>query len=357
MKKIRVLVVDDSILFQEFLVRAINSYPEFNVVTTAKDPFEAKDAIMRYKPDVMTLDVEMPRMNGIEFLRQLLPQCRLPVIMVSSLNEVVFDALAVGAVDFVTKPTSMSAQNIEEFVKTELAVKIRGAVTSKLTLPYPPVTSVKNKPEKKPEKKVSSKVTPPIKNSNINIIAIGASTGGTEAILTVLKQLTHTVPGIVITQHMPPGFTTMYAQRLNSKCANLDVKEAETGDVILPGRVLLAPGNKQMTVFKDIDSKYKVKCSPGAKVSGHCPSVDVLFNSVAKTMKKNAIGVILTGMGADGATGITLMRTKGAETIGQDEASCVVYGMPKVAYQSGGVKYQVSLQDIPKKIYQILGRR
>ena len=166
MQKIRVLVVDDSILFQEFLVRAIDSYPEFDVVATAKDPFEAKDAIMKYKPDVMTLDVEMPRMNGIEFLRQLLPQCRLPVIMVSSLNEVVFDALAVGAVDFVTKPTSMSAQNIEEFVRTELAVKIRGAATSKLSIPHAPINPVKNKSEKKA---ASTPLTPAIKNSNINI--------------------------------------------------------------------------------------------------------------------------------------------------------------------------------------------
>ena len=346
MKKIRLFIVDDSMLFMFFFVRVINSDPEIEVVGTAKDPFEAKDAIMKFKPDVMTLDVEMPRMNGIEFLRQLLPQYKLPVVMVSSLNEVVFDALSVGAVDFVTKPTALTAQNIEEFVRTELAAKIKAAAHSKLTIGTRANTAAISQ-------KMASANTAKARNSKIRVIAIGASTGGTEAILSVLSQLSPDVPGIVVTQHMPPGFTTMYAKRLNTKCS-LNVKEAETGDIILPGRVLLAPGSKQMTVYKDSDSLFKVKCFQGAKVSGHCPSVDVLFNSVAENVKSNAIGVILTGMGADGATGLLLMRTKGAETIGQNEESCVVYGMPKVAYQTGAVKYQLPLNAIPKKIYQLL---
>lgn len=342
MKKIRVLVVDDSILFQEFLVRAINSDSDLEVVATAKDPFEARDAIIKYKPDVMTLDVEMPRMNGIEFLRQLLPQYKMPVVMVSSLNEVVFDALAAGAVDFVTKPSSLTAQNIHEFVETELALKIKAAATSKVS-----TISREIAPKRTPINAVSASP-----NGRIHLIAIGASTGGTEAILSILTQLEPDVPGIVITQHMPPGFTSMYAKRLDSKCS-IKVKEAETGDIVQKGTALIAPGDKHMTVYKE-GGVYKVKCYYGQKVSGHCPSVDVLFDSVAKAANRNAMGIILTGMGADGVTGLLLMRSKGAETIGQDEASCVVYGMPKVAFQSGAVKHQLSLQSIPRKIYQIL---
>lgn len=344
MNKIRVLVVDDSILFQEFLVRAINSDSDLEVVATAKDPFEARDAIIKYKPDVMTLDVEMPRMNGIEFLRQLLPQYKMPVVMVSSLNEVVFDALAAGAVDFVNKPSSLTAQNINEFVENELAMKIKAAASSK-------VSAISREVSAKAVQKRAG-MGSAVPNNHIHLIAIGASTGGTEAILSILTQLEPDVPGIVITQHMPPGFTSMYAKRLDSKCS-IKVKEAETGDIVQRGTALIAPGDKHMTVYKE-GGIYKVKCVHSQKVSGHCPSVDVLFDSVAKAANRNAIGIILTGMGADGVTGLLLMRSKGAETIGQDEASCVVYGMPKVAFQSGAVKYQLSLQSIPRKIYQIL---
>lgn len=367
MSKIKVLVVDDSILFQEFLLNALNKDPELQVVAVAKDPFEAKDAIMKHKPDVMTLDVEMPRMNGIEFLRQLLPQYKLPTVMVSSLNEVVFDALSVGAVDFVTKPSSLTAKNINEFVKDELIVKIKAAAASKIIISKP-IThkkppSIPKKPAVKIDdttlERIASKINShshsvPKSNSKnpIHLIAIGASTGGTEAILSVLLQLKPDLPGIVITQHMPPGFTEMYAKRLDSKCS-LHVKEAETGDIIKRGTVLIAPGDKHLTVCKE-GNIYKAICSEGAKVSGHCPSVDILFSSVAETVQKNALGIILTGMGADGATGLLLMHMQGAETIGQDEESCVVYGMPKVAFKTGAVKYQLPLESIPGKIYQIV---
>ncbi len=367
MKTIRVLVVDDSLLFQKFLLEAINSDPNLEVVATAKDPFEARDAIIKYNPDVMTLDVEMPRMNGIEFLTQLLPQHKLPTIMVSSLNEVVFDALAVGAVDFVTKPTSLTAKVIDNFVKNELAAKIKIAATSKILIGHKPTAKQMHTHNVPPHtqkiddttlSKIASKInqhpvhqSPKAKNP-IHVIAIGASTGGTEAILSILSHLKPDVPGIVITQHMPPGFTKMYANRLNSKCA-LDVKEAETGDIIKPGKAFLAPGDKHLTVYKE-GSHYRVMCNEGIKVSGHCPSVDILFSSVAESVQKNALGIILTGMGADGATGLLLMHMQGAETIGQNEESCIVYGMPKVAYQTGAVKYQLPLQSIPNKIYQIV---
>jgi len=359
--KIKVLVVDDSLLFQKFLVKAINSDPELEVIGTASNPFEARDAIIKHKPDVMTLDVEMPRMNGIEFLRQLLPQYKLPTVMVSSLNEVVFDALSVGAVDFVNKPTSLTALDIEDFVKNELAAKIKIAVHSKIVISSKPIKRSAATPNKKDISK-SPNVKKPIPHASggpakhpIDIIAIGASTGGTEAILSVISQLRPNVPGIVITQHMPPGFTDMYAKRLNLKTA-LTVKEAQTGDTIQRGTAFIAPGDKHLTIYKE-NGVYKTRCSKGAKVSGHCPSVDVLFNSVAEVAKKNAIGVILTGMGADGATGLMLMCMNGAETIGQDEESCIVYGMPKVAYTSGAVKYQLPLLGIPGKIHQLLGLR
>ncbi len=341
MKKIKVLVVDDSLLFREFLVRAIDSDPMLDVVATAQDPFEARDAILKYRPDVMTLDIEMPRMNGIQFLKQLLPQYKLPVVMVSSLNEAVFDALAAGAVEFVNKPSSMSAQKITEFVENELAITIKAAAQSKIASKSGQYID---------NKQIQSRNA--VVNSKINLIAIGASTGGTEAILSVVDELNADVPGIVVVQHMPPGFTAMYAKRLDKKCV-LSVKEAATGDIVKPGTVLIAPGDKHMTVYKD-GANYKVKCAAGAKVSGHCPSVDVMFDSVAKNVGKSAMGIILTGMGADGVTGLAEMRRNGSETIGQDEASCVVYGMPKVAYECGAVKYQLPLSEIPKKIYHIL---
>lgn len=367
MKKIKVLVVDDSLLFQEFLHKAIDSDSELEVVATAKDPFDARDAIMKYNPDVMTLDVEMPRMNGIEFLRQLLPQYKLPTIMVSSLNEVVFDALAVGAVDFVTKPSSMSKEDIDAFVKNELIPKIKTASTSKI-LAHKTIPPTKNKfnsssPNRRIDDDTLSRIASKISNQHfipsnsrksvpIDVIAIGASTGGTEAIFSVLSKLKSDMPGIIVTQHMPPGFTQMYAKRLDNKTC-FSVKEAETGDIVKRGTVLVAPGDKHLTVYKE-GSIYRAVCAEGVKVSGHCPSVDILFSSVADSAHSNALGVILTGMGGDGATGLKLMQLQGAETIGQDEASCVVYGMPKVAYNMGAVKYQLPLQSIPQKITQLI---
>lgn len=335
-RKIKVLVVDDSIVYRELLSKGISADSNIDVVATATDPYDARDKIIEYGPDVMTLDVEMPRMSGIEFLQKLMPQYPLPVIVISSVSESIFDALNAGAVDFVAKPDMKATKSIENFIN-ELIIKIKIASTANLSK------------WKKESLKIISHVKPNWKNK---LIAIGASTGGTEAILTILKSLPKNVPGIVIVQHMPPVFTKMFAQRLDSLLA-LNVKEAQIGDVVQQGCVLIAPGDYHMKVEK-IGRNYEIKCLKGEKVNGHCPSVDVLFNSVAHVAGKDAIGVILTGMGYDGAKGLLAMRRNGARTIGQDEHSSVVYGMPKAAYDLGAVEKQAPLEEIPQVIYSSL---
>lgn len=339
-KIIKVLIVDDSMIFRETLSRGISSDPGIKVVATATDPFDARDKILQYEPDVITLDVEMPKMNGIEFLKKLMPQYPVPVVVVSSLNMNVFDALNAGAVDFVTKPDSKSFVNLDGLIN-ELIVKIKIASTSK-------VGHLKNS-------LLASNFVNVQTDTSKMIVAIGASTGGTEAIYSIIKQFPRNMPGVVIVQHMPPVFTKMYAERLNNSCS-MEVKEAETGDVIITGRVLIAPGGFHLKV-KKADNKFMVECVKGDLVNGHCPSVDVLFDSVAENVGKNVIGVILTGMGYDGAKGLLNMRKKGAKTIGQNEESCVVYGMPKVAYDIGAVEKQASLEDIPRLISTILNMR
>lgn len=339
-KRIRVLVVDDSIVFREVLSRGISSDPNIEVVACANDPFDARDKIIEFEPDVMTCDVEMPKMNGIEFIRRLMPQYPLPVVVVSTVSEAVFDAMNAGAVDFVTKPDVQSVKSVEAFIN-ELIIKIK-------------IASTANASHWKADNTFQQKV---IGGSNADtsskIIAIGASTGGTEAIYNVLKCLPkRSVPGIVIVQHIPPIFSRMFADRLNNS-TQLQVKEAQTGDYVEKGRVLIASGDEHMRIKKAGD-KYKVECFKGDKVNGHCPSVDVLFESVAKEAGSSAIGVILTGMGYDGAKGLLSMRRKGARTIGQDEKSSVVYGMPKVAYDIGAVERQVSLDNIPQMIFSML---
>lgn len=338
-KKIKVLVVDDSIVYREFLSKGISVDPDIEVVATAADPYDARDKIIEFEPDVMALDVEMPRMNGIEFLHRLMPQYPLPVIVISSVSNNVFDALNAGAVDFVVKPDAKANINIENYIN-ELIIKIKIASTANLSQ------------WKMQSKGVTGRIKPKWRNK---VIAIGASTGGTEAIFEILKSLPGDMPGIVIVQHMPPVFTKMYAQRINSLVA-LNVKEAETGDIVRQGTVLIAPGDQHMKVEKS-GSTYKVVCFKGEKVNGHCPSVDVLFNSVAAEVGKDAIGVILTGMGYDGAKGLLSMKHNGARTIGQDKESSVVYGMPKVAFDIGAVDEQASLDSIPQLICTFLDER
>ncbi|KNY27290.1 response regulator receiver modulated CheB methylesterase [Pseudobacteroides cellulosolvens ATCC 35603 = DSM 2933] len=329
------LVVDDSLVFRETIARGIAKDKGIEVVATASDPFMARDKIIEFEPDVMTLDVEMPKMDGIEFLRRLMPQYPLPVVVVSAVSSNVFDALNAGAVDFVTKPDARYGSNMDSLIN-ELVIKIKIASTAKLG-------HWKNN---KPADKILDSANAKNKNT---IIAIGASTGGTEAIYEVIRKFPEDMPGVVIVQHMPPIFTRMYAERLNNTCS-LNVREAKTGDLVVPGTVLIAPGDSHMRLRKG-GGVYSVECFKGEKVNGHCPSVDVLFDSVAKVAGKNAIGIILTGMGSDGAKGLLEMRRCGAKTIGQDEASSVVYGMPKVAYDIGAVEKQVTISEIARAAY------
>jgi len=334
-KKIKVLVVDDSMIFREVIARGVSSDLMIEVVATAQDPFDARDKILKYEPDVMICDVEMPKMNGIEFIRRLLPQYPLPVIVVSAISEAVFEAMKAGAVDFVTKPNISLAITTEKFIY-ELIAKIKIASVAKITTGEQEVLETLEN----------------IKTDSDKIIAIGASTGGTEAIYTILKRLPKNFPGIVITQHIPPVFSNMFAERLNNQ-TELSCKEAKHGDYVERGHVLIAPGDQHMRI-KKIGDKYKVEVFEGEKVNGHCPSVDVLFESVAKEAKNKSIGVILTGMGYDGAKGLLAMRRKGARTIGQDEKSSVVYGMPKVAFNIGAVEKQAPLENIHQLIYSML---
>jgi two-component system chemotaxis response regulator CheB len=336
-EKIKVLVVDDSLFFRGVLTKKLAEFDHIEVLGYARDAFEAKEKIPQLKPDVVTLDVEMPKINGIEFLKQLLPERPIPVVLVSALNISVFDALAAGAVEFVKKPELSKSDTISAFIE-ELAAKITIASRAKVT----PITGTS---------KISATAKPsfaPINSSrlvNTTVIALGASTGGTEATISVIKDLPEDTPSILIVQHMPPGFTKMYAERLNRIC-KMEVREAVDGDIVKNGLALIAPGDFHMKLAK-LGSNYVVKCFQADKVSGHRPSVDVLFNSVAEVAKKNAVGIIMTGMGRDGAQGLLNMRQQGAYTIGQNKESCVVYGMPMVAKNIGAVMIEASNENIP----------
>ena len=343
MQPIKVLIVEDSIVFRELLVQNLSKDPAIKVVATAKDPFEARDLILAHKPDVMTLDVELPRMNGIDFLRKLIPQYPLPVVVISALSDKVFDAMNAGAVDFVAKPAVSNRQQLEDFIKNELLVKIKIASTAK-------ISNIKKTVLMHQEGQQSLSV----KRNNL-IVAIGASTGGTEAIFSVVKDFGTDIPGIVCVQHMPPKFTEMYAKRLDDQC-RITVKEAENGDRVLPGHMLIAPGGDRHMRLIKVNGVYHVEVKEGPKVNGHCPSVEVLFESVAKAAGSDAVGIILTGMGGDGGKGLLSMRKAGARTIGQDESTCVVYGMPKVAYDLGAVEYQEKLNDIAGRTYALLNK-
>lgn len=337
---IKVLIVDDSIMFRETLSRGLSRDPSIKVVATAPDPYVARDKILEFEPDVMTLDVEMPRMNGIEFLRRLMPQYPIPVVMISGYSENVFEALKAGAVDFVAKPDPGHSKTMDAMI-SELIVKIKTASMARLE------HSGKHTDMFQPAPGWNAK-------TSSRIVAIGASTGGTEAILQIIKAFPKEMPGILVVQHMPFGFTRMYAERLDKLCS-LQVKEAQNGDNIEPGTVFIAPGDQQMRLVKS-GSGYKVDCQAGERVNGHSPSVDVLFNSVSDAAGSKAIGVILTGMGSDGAQGLLAMRKKGARTFGQDEESCIVYGMPKVAFELGAVQKQLPLEGIPRAVLACLNQ-
>lgn len=345
-KHIRVLVVDDSILARRMIREGLSQNTTIEVVGEAVDAQDARLKIPMLRPDVITLDVEMPGMNGIDFVKSILPQYPIPIILVSALDLRVFDALAVGAVDFVRKPDANRPDSRNVFLTT-LCNKVLIASCSRvrptaISRPEPvrtqaaaPATEPLNPP--KPAVAQSLPYAAHMAAEK-TIVALGASTGGTEATLEVLKRLPADAPGMVIVQHMPVGFTKMYAERLERICA-MHVKEAQDGDPILQGQVLIAPGDKQMRVVRK-GAGYAVSCQFGERVSGHCPSVDALFDSMAQTVKLPMVGIIMTGMGRDGASGLLAMRRAGAHTIGQDRESCVVYGMPMVANEIGAVAVQ-----------------
>ncbi len=350
---IKVLITDDSLLFRNVLKNELNNDTRIEVIGMAVDPLDAMDKIIALKPDIVTLDIEMPKMDGLTFIKKLMVEHPMKVVLVSSMNISVFDALQSGAVDFVKKPDMSSSNDFQSFIR-ELKTKIKIASIAKL------MTVKRDEPAKIEEAAAPAQAKAPISLSSLikiaakKIIAIGASTGGTEATLKIIKDLPKDMPGILVTQHMPPGFTKMYADRLNKIC-NMSVREAADGDRVEGGLVLIAPGDKQMKLMKD-EKGYYVSCRPGEKVSGHCPSVDVLFNSVAEAAGKNAVGIILTGMGKDGASGLMNMKKAGAYTIGQDEKSSVVYGMPMVAYNIGAVETQASIEKIADLLLKHLNR-
>ena len=346
-KKIRVLIVDDSILFRTTLANRLAEDPYIEIIGQAVDAIDALEKIKALNPDVVTLDVEMPKMNGIEFLKKLMPTHPLPVVVVSSAPITTFDALSAGAVDYVKKPVISSPTDLAAFIR-ELQVKVKISSTAHVrrVAPTAPTLSGAQAPAAAPASLL-------LRRAPLNsIIAIGASTGGTEAILEVVKELPANTPGIVVVQHMPPVFTRMYAERLDRIC-KMRVKEAENGDRVEPGKIIIAAGEFQMRLFKDA-SGYYVKSEPGARVNGHCPSVEVLFNSVASVAGNRAVGVILTGMGGDGAKGLLAMRQAGAYTIGQDKESCVVYGMPMVAFNIGAVTKQLPLGQVSGELVRYL---
>lgn len=327
-KKVRVMVVDDSAVARNILISGLSSRPDLEVVGYAVNAADALKKVGELRPDVMTLDVEMPGMNGIELLRRLLPAYPLPVILVSSLNLQVFEALAAGAVDFVRKPDG--TRSLQEF-SAALARKIVIASYARV---------LKTAPVQKVPVQVEAAPPPLGVGGGLDqvMIGLGASTGGTEATLEVLKRLPADIPGMIVVQHMPPGFTKMYAERLDRLCA-MEVREASDGDEVRRGLVLVAPADLQARVIRN-GPRYYLSCKPGEKVSGHRPSVDALFFSMAEIVRHKMVGIIMTGMGRDGARGLLNMRKAGAYTIGQDRESSVVYGMPMVAKEIGAVEVQ-----------------
>lgn len=341
-RKYRVLVVDDSAVVRETLTQLINRSPHLEVMAAAKDPIDAADKIKAEVPDVITLDVEMPRMDGITFLRRLMAQKPIPVVICSSLvgegTKTLLAAMEAGAVDIVQKPVVGTKKFLEESAIV-IQDKIVGAAQARLNARRGP-----SKPVVAPVVMAGGSAGSAMYKTTQTIVAIGASTGGTEALRLVLTALPPFSPPIVIVQHMPEHFTGAFAKRLDDEC-QISVKEARDGDRVLRGQALIAPGNYHLTLTRS-GAEYGVRVQEGPLVSRHRPSVDVLFRSTAKFAGSNAVGVIMTGMGDDGAQGLKTMREAGAKTIGQDEASCVVYGMSRVAMQVGAVEQEMPIEKI-----------
>jgi len=334
--KIRVLIVDDSAIVRKILTEALSGQSDLEVVGTAPDPYIARDKILALQPDVLTLDIEMPRMDGLTFLKKLMHFRPMPVIVISSLAQAscqtAMQALTLGAVEVLAKPGG--PYSVGE-LRLELASKIRAAASARV---HP---SVPGAPAPPPRLTAG-------RGTASTVIAIGASTGGTEAIADILPRMPRGSPGMVITQHIPAGFSRAFANRLNQLCA-FEVKEAEDGDTLYPGRALVAPGDLHMLLRKTADG-YRVTVKTGPRVCYQRPSVDVMFSSVAESAGAHGIGVLLTGMGSDGAQGLLKMRQAGARTIAQDEATCVVFGMPREAIRAGAAARVVGLAGIPHAI-------
>ena len=348
-EKIKVLIVDDSAVVRQTLSQIISTDPQLEVLATASDPYFAAKKIAEEVPDVITLDVEMPRMDGLTFLKKIMTQHPIPVVIISSLTEqgtqTAMKALELGAVDIITKPQMNTKVFIEES-KIRICDVVKAAAYAKLKiksriLTIPPVITPKH---------TADAMLPPIRSNQSMIktteivIAVGASTGGTEALTKFLQALPVDTPGIIIVQHMPEKFTTSFSARLNEIC-KITVKEAQNGDSVIRGQALIAPGNFHM-LLKRSGAKYYVEVKEGPLVNRHRPSVDVLFRSTARYAGANAIGVIMTGMGGDGAKGLLEMKQAGAKTVAQDENSCVVFGMPKEAIKLGAVDKILSLDAI-----------
>jgi len=355
MNKIKVLVIDDSALVRQTLCAIFNSDPEIEVVGTAADPFLAAERLRTVVPDVITLDIEMPRMDGLTFLQKLMSQHPIPVVMCSSLadggSESALKAMEYGAVDIITKPRMGTKQFIEES-RIMICDVVKGAAASR-----PGHVRVTRSTLKEISPKYSADVIMDKPNSKAmlqtteKVVVVGASTGGTEALRIFLESLPEDAPGIVIVQHMPENFTAAFARRLDSLC-RVTVKEAQDNDTVVRGRALIAPGNHH-TLLKRSGARYYVEVKDGPLVSRHRPSVDVLFRSAARYAGKNVVGVIMTGMGDDGARSMKEMFDGGAVTIAQDEATCVVFGMPAEAIKHGGVHKILPLQQIAPEVLRL----
>ncbi len=355
MTKISVLVVDDSAVVRQVLTEVLNADPGIEVLATAIDPIFAMEKMAKRWPDVIVLDIEMPRMDGITFLKKIMAERPTPVVICSSLTEkgaeTTMDALAAGAVGIITKPTIGVRQFLLEDAASDLVHAVKAAAAAKLKRMPAGAASASRMPSAAPKLTADAILSPPqaaLSRTTERIVAIGTSTGGTQALEVVLTALPRTAPGIVIVQHMPEKFTALFAKRLDGLC-EIEVREARNDDRVVAGLALIAPGGKHM-LLKRSGALYHVEVMDGPLVNRHRPSVDVLFRSVAKCAGKNALGIIMTGMGDDGARGLKEMFDAGAATLAQDEASSVVYGMPKEAVKHGAVQRSLTLTEIPAQI-------
>ena len=347
-KSINVLIVDDSPTVRAVLSRALSDEPDISVIGEAKDPYEARELIIEYRPDVIILDIEMPRMDGLTFLRKLQEHYPVPVIMCSGVasasSQAALKAIELGAIDFVAKPSTGGSRALRRLGE-DLADKIRAAAIAMPARPSIPASTVTSRR--------------PLRSIGLDprrfLVAIGASTGGTEAIKNLLSNVPADFPPVAIVQHMPAGFTKSFAERLN-QFSSMTVNEAVDGDILEPGRAFVARGEIQMEI-KPAGGRWRIAYGTDETVNRHCPSVDVLFDSVARHVGKRAVGVLLTGMGADGANGLLNIKERGGLTIAQDQGSCVVYGMPKVAVELHAVEHSARPSDVPHVIARELARR